>query len=217
MHQDHASEGKCSARRAKWNGLRILVVDDDQAALDAVMGTLDGVGADATALTDPRLAESAVRGGTYQLVVLTVRPASKGGLAALEQIRRADRDVSVVVVATEPDTDTAIAALKLEAADFLVKPCAPEVLKEVVERVARKKGLASNSDDRVLRAIGDNVRGLRLGAGLTLKQLGARAGLSMSLISQVERGESSPSIGSLHRIARSLEVGLQNLFNGVDR
>ncbi|MBK7400839.1 MAG: response regulator [Myxococcales bacterium] len=214
MLQNHPSEGKCSARpRPRWSGLRILVVDEDRASLDQAAEILARVGAEVTVLSEEERAEAEVRRGAYQLVLLAVRA---GGLHTLERIRRADGDVSVVVVTADPDTDTAIAALKLDVADYLEKPCLPDLLCETVERIARKKGLPTTSDDRVLRAIGDNVRGLRLGAGLTLKQLGARAGLSMSLISQVERGESSPSIGSLHRIARSLDVGLSELFRGVD-
>lgn len=211
--QNQPSDSDVRARRPRWSGLRVLVVDVDGAALDETRNALAEVGADVTALADEELVESEVRRGAYQLVVLGVR---SGRLGTLERIRRVDSDVSVVVLTAQPDTDTAIAALKLDVADFLAKPCAAELLCETVERIVRKKGLPTTSDDRVLRVIGDNVRGLRLGAGLTLKQLGARAGLSMSLISQVERGESSPSIGSLHRIAKSLEVGLQDLFRNVD-
>jgi ActR/RegA family two-component response regulator len=211
--QNHPSEGECKPRRPRWNGLRVLVVDVDGEALDQARQTLAEVGAEVTALADEALVEAELRRGAFQLVLLGVRG---GRLETLERIRHVDSDVSVVVLTAQPDTDTAIAALKLDVADYLGKPCAPDLLCETVERIARKKGLPTNSDDRVLRVIGDNVRGLRLGAGLTLKQLGARAGLSMSLISQVERGESSPSIGSLHRIAKSLDVGLQELFRNVD-
>ena len=48
--------------------------------------------------------------------------------------------------------------------------------------------------------------------GLTLKQLSRRTGLSVSLLSQIERAESSASIGSLYKIASALDTRISALF-----
>ena len=45
-----------------------------------------------------------------------------------------------------------------------------------------------------------------------LKQLSRRTSLSVSLLSQIERAESSASIGSLYRIAGALDVELARFF-----
>ncbi|MCA9559891.1 MAG: helix-turn-helix transcriptional regulator, partial [Myxococcales bacterium] len=47
---------------------------------------------------------------------------------------------------------------------------------------------------------------------LTLKQLARRTGLSVSLLSQIERAESSASVSSLYKIAVALGVRLTVLF-----
>ncbi|MCX5737570.1 MAG: helix-turn-helix transcriptional regulator [Proteobacteria bacterium] len=47
---------------------------------------------------------------------------------------------------------------------------------------------------------------------MTLKQVARRTGLSVSLLSQIERAESSASIGALYRIAVALDVKVGELF-----
>src|SRR3546814_10416244 len=56
-----------------------------------------------------------------------------------------------------------------------------------------------------LRAIGDRVRTLRKAQGDTLATLAARAGLSVSMLSAVERGAQAATVLVLHRIASRSE------------
>jgi transcriptional regulator with XRE-family HTH domain len=60
--------------------------------------------------------------------------------------------------------------------------------------------------------IGDHLRQLRTGRGLSVRTLAAEAGFSPSFISQVEHGQVSPSIASLERIAAVLGVTLAGFF-----
>ncbi|HEY7073831.1 MAG TPA: XRE family transcriptional regulator [Solirubrobacteraceae bacterium] len=60
--------------------------------------------------------------------------------------------------------------------------------------------------------IGARVRVLRRERGLTLKALGARAGLSHPFLSQLERGLARPSLGSIERIAAALGVPVADLW-----
>ena len=53
---------------------------------------------------------------------------------------------------------------------------------------------------------------LRKEKELTLKQMSRRTGLSISLLSQIERAESSPSISSLYKISVALDSRIQDLF-----
>ena len=57
------------------------------------------------------------------------------------------------------------------------------------------------------------VRGLRSERGLTLEALAAKSGVSRSMISLIERGESSPTAVVLEKIAAGLDVPLATLFN----
>ena len=75
-----------------------------------------------------------------------------------------------------------------------------------------KKGLARTPEEQLHRVIGDTIRTLRKDKDLTLKQMARRTGLSVSLLSQIERAESSASISSLYKIAVALESRIQDLF-----
>jgi transcriptional regulator with XRE-family HTH domain len=61
--------------------------------------------------------------------------------------------------------------------------------------------------------IAGRVRTLRADLGLTLDGLAARCGVSRSMISLVERGESSPTAVVLEKIATGLGVALATLFD----
>ncbi len=56
------------------------------------------------------------------------------------------------------------------------------------------------------RALGRRVRRIRQEKGLTLKQIEAKVGVSATHISEIERGNTSPTIGALERIADALGV-----------
>ena len=61
------------------------------------------------------------------------------------------------------------------------------------------------------------LRGLRTERGFTLDGLAERAGVSRSMISLVERGESSPTASVLHRLATGLGTTLASLFAEEER
>lgn len=60
--------------------------------------------------------------------------------------------------------------------------------------------------------LGARIRALRQARRLTLRELAARAGMTESFLSQVERGVASPSIASVQRIARALDLAIAQLF-----
>jgi mannose-6-phosphate isomerase-like protein (cupin superfamily)/DNA-binding XRE family transcriptional regulator len=68
--------------------------------------------------------------------------------------------------------------------------------------------------------LGQRLRKVRSGQGISVRELARRAGCSASLISQVERGHSAPSAGILYSLANELRVSLDYLFgfepNGGD-
>lgn len=65
--------------------------------------------------------------------------------------------------------------------------------------------------------IGRAIRARRRELGLSLRELGERAGLSIGFLSQVERGQSSLALGSLSAVAAALGVEVADLFPGERR
>jgi transcriptional regulator with XRE-family HTH domain len=64
--------------------------------------------------------------------------------------------------------------------------------------------------------VGARLQRLRRGVGLSVRTLAAQSGLSPSLISQVERGQVTPSLESLARLTRSLGVSLGTFFAALE-
>jgi transcriptional regulator with XRE-family HTH domain len=61
-------------------------------------------------------------------------------------------------------------------------------------------------------AVGARVKALRESAGLSLRDLAARSGVSAPMLSQVERGETSPTLTVASRIAAGLDLRLSQLL-----
>lgn len=61
--------------------------------------------------------------------------------------------------------------------------------------------------------LGDNIRAYRKKQNLTMKELAGRTGLSIGYISQVERGETEPSLSSLRKIAGEFDVPVYVLLD----
>ena len=61
-------------------------------------------------------------------------------------------------------------------------------------------------------AIGPRVRALREAMGMSLRELALRCGVSSAMLSQVERGETSPTLTVAVRIASGLELRLSQLL-----
>jgi len=64
--------------------------------------------------------------------------------------------------------------------------------------------------------LGREIKALRRRHGLTIADVAARAHISSGMLSKIENGQSSTSLGTLQSIAEALGVTLSNLFHGFD-
>jgi transcriptional regulator with XRE-family HTH domain len=64
-----------------------------------------------------------------------------------------------------------------------------------------------------LEALGVLLRARRRAAGLSLRELSARTGVSNAYLSQLERGRHEPSLGVLRAVATALDVPLGTLLS----
>lgn len=61
-------------------------------------------------------------------------------------------------------------------------------------------------------SIGKRVRALRTARGLGLRELARRVEITASMLSQIERGNANPSVGTLFRLAEALETSTDSFF-----
>ncbi len=60
-----------------------------------------------------------------------------------------------------------------------------------------------------------NVKALRLNRGLTQEQVAHTAGLSLSDVGRIERGERDPGVRVLAKLARGLSATVEDLVRGI--
>jgi len=195
--------------------IRILVVDDDQDSVDLVEKILKKDGYRVLTLTDGRKVEEEIRKNDIHLAVVDLKMPEISGLDVVEMIRHHDSDCAVILMTGYATLDSAVSALRGGVVDYLRKPVREDELLGAVRRALAAKGLALLPEEELHRNIGSAIRELRKKRTLTLKQLAKRTGLSVSLLSQIERAESSASVTSLYKIAHALKIRLPELFSRV--
>jgi DNA-binding NtrC family response regulator len=195
--------------------IRILVVDDDQDSCELVEKILKKEGYRVSTLTDGRKVEEELRKNDIHLAIVDLKMPDISGLDVVDTIRHQDSDCAVILMTGYATLDSAVSALRGGVVDYLRKPVREDELLGAVRRALAAKGLALLPEEELHRNIGSAIRDLRKKRTLTLKQLAKRTGLSVSLLSQIERAESSASVTSLYKIAHALKIRLPELFSRV--
>lgn len=198
----------------KSRAVEILVIDDDPEHIEIIEHILGRRGYRVTAATTAERGLALVANGNFHVLVLDMRLPDRDGIEVLGQIRSRDGDLAVIVLTGYPSVETAVASLKGGVSDYVEKPIDPERLLAAVAKVVEQKGLLRDPEQGLLYSVGTKVRAERKAQGLTLKQVARRTGLSVSLLSQIERAESSASVASLYKIASALGTSLEKIFAG---
>ncbi len=74
-------------------------------------------------------------------------------------------------------------------------------------------GRSSNGGRELLaEPVGEGLRQHRQDAGMSLRALARKVGVSPSLISQIEHGKATPSVATLYAIVSELEISMDELF-----
>ena len=194
--------------------IRILVIDDDVDICDYMQLVLSQKGYEVDVQSNSQKALQQLKETSYHVIILDLMMPVINGTELLEKIRATDRDVAIIIFTGYPSVDTAVLSLRYKVNDYIRKPFDIDEFNASLERILREKGLLRDPEEMLLQAIGQNIRHVRKQRNLTLKQMGRRTGLSVSLLSQIERAESSASISSLFKIAQALDCKLIDLFDG---
>jgi len=197
------------------HALSILVVDDDKDVCELLKEALESAGYAVTATNKPEQAVPILKERPFQLVVLDLNMPGKNGLEVLQDIRKFNKSIGVVICTGYPSVETAAEAMRLGGADYVLKPFNLERFLEAVKKAIEKRGIILDPEERLNRLIGERIRVYRSQKGLTQKELAAKAEISKSQISQIELGSSGASVASLYRIASALNIRLVQFFEGL--
>jgi two-component system response regulator PilR (NtrC family) len=120
---------------------RILVVDDEPSMRELLGIMLRKEGFDVVVADSRAMAASVLAKGPVDMVITDVKLPDGDGIEILRHVKAAAPETLVIVMTAFGSTQTAVAALKLGAHDYLTKPFDIEELKIVVRGSLEKRQL----------------------------------------------------------------------------
>jgi DNA-binding NtrC family response regulator len=123
----------------KW---KILLVDDERHSREAMADWLESEGFDCVAVSDGKQAIEHIHDG-IAVIVTDLKMPRTDGLELLRFAKQQAPHVAVILVSGYGTVDTAVAALKEGAFDFLAKPINAEELTQRIRMALQKKDMAT--------------------------------------------------------------------------
>ena len=142
--------------------LEILVVDDEADIRELVAGVLEDEGYAVRSAADSSAALEALEDRRPSLVLLDVwlQGSRLDGLQLLEQIKRRDPSLPVIMISGHGNLDTAVAAIREGAVDFIEKPFKADKLLHLVARATETDRLRrENAELKLAAGSDDNLSG----------------------------------------------------------
>ncbi len=129
----------------------ILVVDDDPDTREILKDRLESLGCRVLEASDGKQGLEAVEQQNPQIVFLDIEMPGMNGLEVLREIRRKEKDLTVVMITAYGTIERAVQAMKEGAYDFIPKPFEADhitlIVKKALERDELKRGAGVLSDE----------------------------------------------------------------------
>ncbi|HEY5999270.1 MAG TPA: sigma-54 dependent transcriptional regulator [bacterium] len=143
-----------SAGGGRTGAGRILFIDDDEAGREVALFNLRRAGHEVTAAPDGREGLALFSPARFDLVITDLKMPGVSGLEVLRAVRGRAPDVPVLVITAFGNVETAVAAMKEGAEDFIGKPFHREQLLLAVDKALERRRLAAEVRDLRIRAGG---------------------------------------------------------------
>jgi DNA-binding NtrC family response regulator len=127
----------------------LLIVDDDASTLASLARAFRMAGHEATVCDNAARALELVKSQSFDMMLSDVVMPGKDGLALLQEMRRLEIALPVVMISGQANIEMAVRATRLGAADFLEKPLSTDKLLLTVDNVLKLKRL--EAENRELR------------------------------------------------------------------
>jgi DNA-binding NtrC family response regulator len=142
-------EAKPASLKASAAGLSILIVDDEDATRALCRDIASEIGLQVHTASTTNDALELLEQSPIDIVVTDLRVPQLGGLELLKRIGSSQPNTSVMVLTQYGTIETAVAATKLGARDYVTKPFHVEELRAKIERLVQSVEL--DHENRVLR------------------------------------------------------------------
>jgi len=125
----------------------ILVVDDEEVMRESLAAWLKEDGYRVDTAASGREAIEKARNKDYAIYFVDLKmPGGIDGIETMMQIRKLRRDASIIIITAYATVDTAIAAMKEGAQEYIVKPCNLEEISLLVTRIIKVRTLQRENE-----------------------------------------------------------------------
>ena len=115
--------------------LKVPVADDSSTMRKIILRSLQAVGISSAAeANDGDEAVKMFTEGDFDLVLTDWNMPGKTGLEVVQEIRKINKDVPVIMVTTEAEKSRVLEAIQAGVSDYLVKPFTADTLREKLEK-----------------------------------------------------------------------------------
>jgi len=114
---------------------RVLVVDDDALSREFMTEAVLSLDFEVQATDSAEAALDELRRDAYDLVLTDLRMPGMGGMDLLTAVEEVCPGIPVVMVTAHGTVESSVEAMRRGAVDFLLKPCSPESIALVLERI----------------------------------------------------------------------------------
>jgi signal transduction histidine kinase len=162
----------CDAPSSLDERPRVLLIDDDADAARTVSSILRQERYEVVVAASAGEALTAVDKRSYDVVLLELNLAETDGLALLAEIRHHAPTTCCIVLTGYATLESAVAALRRGAYDYVVKPCVIEDLKQTISQAIdqRRLSLLAAQRERQLQELNDQLEGRILARTAELMQ-----------------------------------------------
>ena len=171
--------------------LRILVVDDEAIQRELICGFLERHGFEVIPAETGERAREIIQQTPFDLVLTDQRMANFSGLDLLQFVRGINPETAVILMTAYGSIETAVAAVKNGATDYLTKPLNLDELLHKIEQVGERRRLYSeNRELREALQERHRVEGIIGDSGQMLEVLSLVRRVAASEATVLIRGES---------------------------
>jgi two-component system response regulator HydG len=139
--QKGISNDGSEASHTKDPPFKILVVDDEETILRLLREYLESQGYAVATAAGGQSAVELVQKTAFDLILLDLMMPDLDGLETLREIKRCDKNASVLIMTAYGTIKSAVEAMKIGADDYLIKPLSLEALGLLIQRVRELQNL----------------------------------------------------------------------------
>ena len=144
--------------RKEAGKLHILFADDETIIRRQVRSELEHLGHSVAVCPDGFTAVAALQKESFDCLIVDLNMPGMNGIEVIGHARQLRPNVEAIVMTGKPSQETAIAALRYEAFEYLQKPVNFDVIADLLERVAQRREMKQQLaalQHRLHRAEGD--------------------------------------------------------------